>query len=106
MCAFTHITINRNDGASWFEKLVYVSVCHYCKTHDDLIVIQVDDQRDYYAVKCGKCGMSGPWGCSEEEAVDRWNEMTNIKKEYLDDLSDWRKTGTVGKGLAGKDIPF
>jgi hypothetical protein len=86
----THITVWKIDNGNSCEKIVLAAVCHFCK-NDELIATSVDvqgwDPKDYpNAVICGGCGMSGPWGKTEEEAVDKWNEIAGVEKE---NSTDW-----------------
>ncbi len=33
------------------------------------------------AVRCGKCGCTGPVGITDDQAADRWNERASLTDE-------------------------
>ncbi len=95
MPTLTHVSICKYDEENFCTKTVYVAVCHHCK-EPELVVADVEVQgykpENYpSSVACGACGMRGPWGKTEEEAVDKWNKWAGLEKEDIDDF-EWECT--------------
>lgn len=81
-----HDIMRRVDGA-WQYKTVNLSCCIFCQS-DELIVSGVE--RDGYepedwqsAVHCGGCGARGPWGPTEQRAVELWNQACGVETTSL-----------------------
>jgi len=108
MPTLTHVTICKTQDEKFCQKTVYIAVCHYCK-HLDLAVFDVEvtgwKAEDYPStVACGNCGLRGPWGKTEEESVDKWNEMAGLKKDDVDDFLEWHCTPLAE--LQKRNSPF
>lgn len=49
--------------------------CPFCHSKD--VEIEKERQEDgwlHYAVTCNYCGCYGPWGATEDYAVEQWNK--------------------------------
>lgn len=55
-----------------------LSPCPFCGQNDELPVWDEDlpqhIRKHAFIVICGNCGMRGPWGYTEKEAKQLWNE--------------------------------
>ena len=85
----------RENGKSFICR-VTLGPCPHCKTDEVLIVSDVElsghnPEQWPEAVHCGNCGARGPWGRSEEDAVEKWNATTETKTEFL---SEWKAVDT------------
>jgi hypothetical protein len=99
--------IMRRVNGAWQFKTVNLSCCIFCQG-DELIVSEVE--RDGYepedwqsAVHCGGCGARGPWGGSEQLAVEKWNQACGIETISV---TGWISPPPVDPLLDDGDIPF
>lgn len=101
----TILVFEKREGGS-FQKRFFAAVCPYCKNLE-LITgdVEIDGNTGVIpcAVFCGGCGMRGPWGETERDAVEKWNKMWGIKQELLGNISEWQRLPDVEEG---KTAPF
>lgn len=58
-----------------------LEICPFCKTSGDMIDI-LHYYSDVHQVECSVCGARGEYQKSSEEAIKRWNEISNFVTEW------------------------
>jgi hypothetical protein len=78
-----------DEGEHGTWKLMTAGCCPFCRKSSALAVVEVELQHkppeDWPSqVVCGCCGAAGPWGNTEEKAVEHWNRATGTDTRVIE----------------------
>ena len=82
----------KDEAGKTFTRMISIGHCPHCHGYElactDVPVSGLAPERNPYAVACGCCGATGPWGATDELAITRWNATTGTLTEYANEWEE------------------